>query len=160
MKKYTDLVNEVLPHITEAFPWDLQEKMSADDDMLLVDIREPYEFQAMRIEGSINVPRGILESACDWGYEDTVPELASARERKVVLICRSGNRSALAAHTLQQMGYRHAVSLKTGLKGWSDYEQPLVDAQGNPVDIERADEYFEARVRPEQMGTTVKGSQQ
>ncbi|NIP74103.1 MAG: rhodanese-like domain-containing protein [Gammaproteobacteria bacterium] len=160
MKKYTDLINEVLPHISEAFPWDLQEQMSAGDDILLVDIREPYEFQAMHIERSINVPRGILESACDWGYEETVPALAAAREREVLLICRSGNRSALAAHTLKQMGYRQAVSLKTGLKGWNDYEQPLVDAQGRPVDIERADKYFEAKVRPEQMGTTVRGSRQ
>jgi hypothetical protein len=42
-------------------------------------------------------------------------------------------------------------SLKTGLRGWNDYEQPLVDAQGRPVDIDDADALFATRLRPEQI---------
>jgi len=152
MKRYKDLVNETLPEITEIFPWDLEQRLTSGEDPLLVDIREPYEFDAAHISGAINVPRGILESACDWGYQETVPELAAARERPVVLMCRSGNRSALAAKVLQEMGYRNVVSLKTGLRGWNDYEQPLVDAQGNPVDIDDAEEFFTDKISEEQMG--------
>ena len=66
-------------------------------------------------------------------------------------ICRSGNRSILAAYTLQLMGYENVKSLKTGLKGWTDYEQPLVDNNNKDVDIDDADEYFASKVRPEQM---------
>jgi hypothetical protein len=50
------------------------------------------------------------------------------------------------------MGYRNAVSLKLGLRGWKDDDQPLVDADGNPVDPEAGDDYFTPRVAPEQMG--------
>jgi len=50
--------------------------------------------------------RGILETACEYGYEETVPELAQARERAVVIVCRSGNRSALVAWVMQEMASR------------------------------------------------------
>lgn len=151
MKSYTKLVDLALKEITELFPWDLEEELNEGKKPLLVDIREPYEFQVMRIANSLNVPRGIIESACDWGYEETVPELACAREREVILICRSGNRSVLAAQTLQEMGYTKVRSLKTGLRGWNDNEQPLVDDKGQQVELEAADTYFVSRVSPEQL---------
>jgi rhodanese-related sulfurtransferase len=104
----------------------------------------------MHIRGSINVPRGILESACEWDYEETVPELVRARGRELVVVCRSGQRSVLAAHSLIVLGFTHVASLKTGLRGWKDYEQPLVDARGQPVDLDAADVYFTPRIRPDQ----------
>jgi rhodanese-related sulfurtransferase len=105
----------------------------------------------MRIAGSINVPRGILESACEWDYEETIPELVQARDREIVVVCRSGYRSVLAAHSMQVLGYKNVASLKTGLRGWKDNEQPLEDGQRNPVDLDDADVYFTPRLRPEQM---------
>nr|WP_222932279.1 rhodanese-like domain-containing protein [Allochromatium humboldtianum] len=131
-------------------PWDLEERIQANPELLIVDVREPEEFAAMHIEGSINVPRGILESACEWDYEETVPELVQAREREIVVVCRSGYRSVLAAHSMNVLGYTNVVSLKTGLRGWKDYEQPLVDDEGRPVDLDDADVYFTPRLRPEQ----------
>lgn len=152
MKQYKDFVAEVLPHIRELFPWDAETLLEErGDEVLVVDTREPYEFDAMHIERSINVPRGILEAACDWGYEETVPELVEARERPVLLVCRSGNRSALAAYTLQLMGYREVYSLKTGLRGWNDYELPLVDKDGLQVDADTAEAYFYTGPRPDQL---------
>lgn len=151
MKRFVDFIADCLPNIKELFPWDLDKLRKERPDVLLVDTREPYEFQAGRIEGSINVPRGILETACEYGYEETVPELVQARERPVVLICRSGNRSALAAWVMQQMGYRDVYSLKTGLRGWNDYELPLEKDDGSPLDVDEADDYFTPRLRPEQM---------
>ncbi len=150
MKKYTDLVAECLAEVQEVMPWDLAPRLGRPDAPLLLDIREPQEFDAAHIAGSVHVPRGILESAADWDYDDTVPELAGAREREVVVICRSGNRSVLAAHTLQRMGFRRVVSLKTGVRGWNDFEQPLVDRSGAVVDPDRADALLASRVRPEQ----------
>jgi rhodanese-related sulfurtransferase len=132
-------------------PWDLDERLQENPDLLIVDVREPQEFEAMHIAGSINVPRGILESACEWDYEETVPELVQAREREVVVVCRSGYRSVLAAHSMQVLGYREVVSLQTGLRGWKDYDQPLEDGGGNEVDLDDADVYFTPRIRPEQM---------
>nr|WP_155449565.1 rhodanese-like domain-containing protein [Allochromatium palmeri] len=131
-------------------PWDLEERIQANPELLIVDVREPEEFAAMHIEGSINVARGILESACEWDYEETVPDLVQAREREIVVVCRSGYRSVLAAHSMNVLGYSNVVSLKTGLRGWKDYEQPLVDGDGQPVDLDDADVYFTPRLRPEQ----------
>ncbi len=150
MKHFTDLIAEALPDIEELFPWDLEEKLGQGNDLILLDIREPYEFDALHIEGSLNVPRGILESACDWDYDETVPELAAGREREIIVICRSGNRSVLAAHTMQRMGFRNVASLKTGIKGWNDFEQPMFNADGEQVDIDDADEVLATRLRPEQ----------
>lgn len=150
MKTYTDLVNDCLPHIEELFPWDLAEELEQGKDVLLVDISEPYEYATLHIPTSINVPRGILESACEYDYEETVPALAGGRDKHIVLICRSGNRSAIAAFTMQLMGFTAVRSLKTGLRGWNDYEQPLVDGNSSPVDIDTADEYFTTKLRPEQ----------
>jgi rhodanese-related sulfurtransferase len=150
MKRYTDLVADCLQTVKEIMPWDLADKLRQPAPPLLLDIREPYEFEALHIAGSINVPRGILESACDWDYDDTVPALAGGREREIVLICRYGNRSVLAAYTLQQMGFANVVSLKTGVRGWNDFEQPLVDVAGHAVHIDRADELLANRVRPDQ----------
>ncbi len=151
-QRFADLVVFTRPGVRELFPWDLREELDAGRDLLLIDIREPYEFAAMRIAGSLNVPRGILEMACDWGYEETVPELAAARERDIVLVCRSGNRTILAADVMQKMGFRAVRSLQTGLRGWNDYEQPLVDGDGRPVTLEAADDYFTARVGQQQLG--------
>jgi len=150
MKTYNDLVDDVLPHIEEVFPWDLLEEMENDPGLLLVDVSEPAEFERAHIPGAINVPRGILESACDFDYDETVPELANGRERNVVVICRSGRRSALAAYTMQQMGFTRVRSLKTGLRGWNDDENPLEDAAGNTVDPDLAEDYYTTRLRPDQ----------
>ncbi len=151
MKRFTDLVTACLPQVSEILPWDLRERLDQNSDIILLDVREPYEFAAMRIAGSINVPRGILESACEYGYEETVPELVTAREREIVVICRSGFRSVLSTFNMQQMGYLNVCSLKTGLRGWNDYEQPLINSERHTVDIEDADEYFRPKLRPEQM---------
>lgn len=151
MKRFTDLINACLPQVPELMPWELRARLDREADLLLLDVREPYEFAAMHIVGALNVPRGVLESACEFGYEETVPELVTARDREIVVLCRSGFRSVLSAHTMQQMGYKKVSSLKTGLRGWNDYEQPLVDADNKPVSIEQADEYFRPKVRPEQM---------
>lgn len=151
MKKFIDLIAECFPEVVEIMPWDLDEHLKEGHEPLLLDVREPGEYAAGHIQGSLNVPRGILESACEYDYEETEPELVEARDREVVIVCRSGNRSVLAAQTLTLLGYRDTKSLKTGLRGWNDYELPLVDAQGNAVDIDDADEYFTPKLRPEQI---------
>ena len=152
MKRFTDLIADTLVDIAEEFPWDIEEKINNSEQRpLLLDIREADEFAAMHIQESLHVPRGILESACEYDYEETVRELVEARQRDVVVICRSGNRSALAAYTMQLMGYQQVCSMKTGLRGWNDYELPLVDASGNTVPVDVADDFFTTRLRPDQM---------
>ncbi len=151
MKNFLELISNCLTDVREIMPWDLEERLEANPDLLILDVREPSEFDAMHIAGSMNVPRGILESACEWDYEETEPELVRAREREIAVVCRSGNRSILAAHSLQVLGYKDVVSLQTGVRGWKDYDQPLVDGEGKDVDLDDADVYFTPTLRPEQL---------
>jgi len=150
MKTFADLLRESLPGVTEVFPWDLSNEMEEGKDMLVLDVRESYEFDVMHIEDSINVPRGVLESAAEWDYEETEPELAQARDRYVVVVCRSGNRSLLATVTLKMMGFENVVNLKMGLRVWNEYDLPLVDQSYDPVTLEEGDAYLANKVLPEQ----------
>ncbi len=150
MKTFAELVRDLQPAVQEVFPWDIEEHINAGDVPLILDVREESEYAAMHIAGSLNVPRGILESACEYDYEETVKELAEARDRDIVVVCRSGNRSVLAAHTMQLMGYTRVSSMKTGLRGWNDYELQLVNSAEQTVSVEEADEFFTTRLRPDQ----------
>ncbi len=150
MSRYDDLVAEALARVKEIMPWDLSRSLAAGNKPLLLDVREPVEFAMLRITGSINVPRGVLEQSCEWDYDETIPLLAAGREQEIVVICRSGKRSVLAADVMQKLGYTNVVSLKTGVRGWNDFEQPLVDAEGNTVDSNSAEEQLAPCLRPEQ----------
>lgn len=150
MKTFKQLVAEHAKHVTEIMPWDLEEKLNQNHPLFLLDIREPAEYSAMHIQGAINVPRGILECACDYDYSETIPELVNNKDQEIIVICRSGNRSIMAASTMQEMGYRNTSSLKTGLKGWNDFDQPLIDYQENEVDAEIAEVFFSPEVKTEQ----------
>jgi rhodanese-related sulfurtransferase len=150
MMRYDDLVAEALTRVKEVLPWDFGKRFKDGDVPLLLDVREPAEFAALRIPGSINVPRGILEQSCEWDYDETVPELAGGREREIVVICRSGKRSVLAVDVMQRMGFSNVVSLKLGIRGWNDAELPLENAGGEALDADAGDEVLASRVKPEQ----------
>jgi len=154
MKSYDDLVAEALARVNEVTPWDLGKRLAAGDAPLLLDVREPAEFAALRIPGSINAPRGVLEQSCEWDFDETIPELVTARGQEVIVICRSGRRSALAAEVMQQMGYANVISLKLGIRGWNDAELPLENAAEEAVDADAGDEILASRVRPEQRKPT------
>ena len=151
MKKFNDLIARSAKNVTEIFPWDLEERLEENPSILILDIREPYEFDAMHIKNSLNVPRGVLETACEWDYEETVAQLVEARNKEVVVACRSGNRSIFVCEIMQLMGYKNVVSLKTGLRGWSDYDQALFDKNENEVNEDTAIDYFTATIRKDQM---------
>lgn len=87
----------------------------------VIDVREPAEFAAGHVPGAVNIPRGVLEFEVDGhpavnGQRD--PALAH-RDQPVVLYCRSGGRSALAAESLQRLGFSQPVSLAGGFMGWT-----------------------------------------
>lgn len=155
MKRFDDLIADCLPYIKEEFPWDVDERLKSAQDTLLLDVSEQNEYAAMHIEGSLHVPRGILESACEYGYEETVKTLVEARNKNIVVVCRSGKRSVLAAYTMQLMGYNKVSSMKTGLRGWNDYELPLVDHDNKAVDMEVADAYFATLPNEDQLAPQV-----
>ena len=150
MSSYDKLVAEALARVKEIMPWDLSRLLASGGKPVLLDVREPAEFGLLHIPGSLNVPRGILEQSCEWDYDETVPLLAAGRDQEIVLICRSGKRSVLAADTMQKMGFTRVFSLKTGVRGWVDFEQSMQNAGGETLDADTADELLVPQLRPEQ----------
>ena len=151
MKRYVDLLADARQRVREIQPWDLHGLLARPALPLVLDIREPAEFAQARIPGSLNVPRGVLEQACEWDFEETVPLLAGRRDLAIIVVCRSGNRSLLAADTMRAMGFADVSSLKTGVRGWNDADAPLVDAVDRPLDGDEAETRLAPRVRPDQM---------
>ncbi len=89
-----------------------------------LDVREPDEFAAGRIPGARNYPRGFLEVKADLEHPKRDAWLAD-RGRPLVLYCGGGNRSALAAKTLHEMGFTRVVSLAEGWRGWTKRNYPV-----------------------------------
>lgn len=123
-KSLTDFVREAKQKIQE---WTLglaHEKVERGE-VLVVDVREPDEYAKGHIPGAINVPRGTIEGAADPNFKYRVEALCNARDKKLLLYCQSGGRSAMAAATLQEMGFEHVHSLAGGWDVWEGDDLPV-----------------------------------
>lgn len=83
---------------------------------VVIDVRQRDEFATGHIPGSLSVPRGLLEFIADPASPRHLPELQP--ERRIVVVSTSGARAALAAATLQSMGYPEVVVLEGGIAAW------------------------------------------
>lgn len=125
MKTAQQLVAEAKAVIREVSIDDLESEVGKEETVL-IDVREPGEFSAGHIEHAINLPRGILEfqlaSLPQVASASCAPEVAleQLRQAPVYLICRTGGRSALAAQTLQQMGFQDVYSVAGGMTAWTE----------------------------------------
>jgi molybdopterin/thiamine biosynthesis adenylyltransferase/rhodanese-related sulfurtransferase len=117
MNDYHDLVRRAKEQITEVTVAELAARRNAPP--VLVDVREVYEAATGIIPGARLAPRGVLEKA--------LPQIAPDTSTEVVLYCTVGNRSALAALVLAQMGYTAVASLAGGIAQWR--------ANGFPIDM-------------------------
>ena len=101
-------------------------KKSVTPETLLIDVREPAEFQRGHLPGAILSPRGLLEFEIHGLVERTATDSSVAPEhRDIVLYCGTGGRSALAAETLDRMGYRNVRSMDGGLVAWAAAQLPI-----------------------------------
>ena len=108
MKTYPDLVREAKARIPEVSAADGM-RQQREPGTVIIDCREPNETALGTIAGSVVIPRGVLEQNI---------ERVASRERKVIIYCASGNRSALAADVLREMGYQDVASLAGGFRAW------------------------------------------
>lgn len=104
-----DLVDDARARLTEVTPAYVAAVRERGEQVVNLDVREPNEWNLGRIPGALFLPRGQLESK----IEDLVP-----RASQVIVYCARGNRSALAADTMQQMGYEKAASMSGGFAQW------------------------------------------
>ena len=122
-----DFVREALEVVEEIRPEEALRILQAPgrEGWHFLDVREADEYAAGHVPGARHVPRGFLEVKADLSHAKRDPWLAD-RSRKLVLYCGGGNRSALAARTLREMGFGRVLSLAEGWAGWS--------ARGYPVE--------------------------
>lgn len=115
-----DIVAEAEAKVPSITP----EEASRLDDVVFVDVREPAEVAATgKVAGALNIPRGVLEFRTDPSRPDYEPALD--RTKTVVLYCRVGGRAALAAASLQDLGF-------TDVRHMGSYDAWL--GKGLPVD--------------------------
>lgn len=118
MKTAHDLVMAAKQSVKEVQVQDA-DRVILEADVLL-DVREADEFAAGHIAGAVLMPRGLLEFKLSGS-----PALAS-RDVKVVLYCKTSGRAALAAQTMQSMGYLNVCSLSGGFDAWLAAGKPVV----------------------------------
>jgi rhodanese-related sulfurtransferase len=106
-----DLIDEAKQQIDEVTPEQVRDMQARSERAVYLDVREPNEWNLGRLPHSIHLPRGNLESKVE-GIID--------RNQKVVIYCARGNRSALAALTMKQLGYEDVASMARGFLGWAD----------------------------------------
>jgi rhodanese-related sulfurtransferase len=128
-KSLSDFITEARSRVRDLQPDEVEELLEERDDAVLVDVREPYEYEPLHIPGSVLIPRGTLEGAADPNNKHRIEALYSARSRPVVVYCDTGSRSALAADTLQQMGFEEVYNLAGGIKLW---EAEDLDTESGP----------------------------
>lgn len=97
----------------EVSPADVAEQARGGDQFLLLDVRNPWEYEICHIDGSMLVPLGQLPGR--------VAELA--RGRRIIVYCHHGQRSLMAAEFLRQEGY-DAVSMAGGIESWAQEVEP------------------------------------
>ncbi len=111
MPEFTHLVNEAKKEVKEIGPSELQQMQQSGEDFVLIDVRESEEVARGVIPGAIAIPRGVLEVRID--------QVTTDKEKKMVLYCAGGSRSALAGWMLKKMGFKNIISLAGGYGGWS-----------------------------------------
>jgi len=113
-KTFHELCEIIKKNITECTVKDVKEMKKNNEDHILIDIREDNEFEKGRIKGAVHLGKGIIERDIHLFVND--------HDKKIVLYCGGGYRSAIAAESLQKMGYTNVHSMDGGWKGWNAEE--------------------------------------
>jgi rhodanese-related sulfurtransferase len=112
------LVNEAKTSIKEVTVEETLERVKANSQAKLVDVREDHEWDAAHASGAIHLGKGIIER----DVEVTIPD----KTTEIILYCGGGYRSALAADALEKMGYTNVFSMAGGWKAWKQSGAPIV----------------------------------
>ncbi len=104
----------------------LKEKYDNGDMILLLDVREPQEFNAGYIPGAVNIPRGVLEFKIgNEAFWENAMLYMPLPDEEIIVYCKKGKRSILAADILQKLGYTNVTYVDGGWKEW-EMNYPLI----------------------------------
>ncbi len=111
---FPQLIQRIKGEIKEITPEEVQERLKAGEPWALLDVREQSEWEEGHLPEAHFIPRGFLEIRT----ESTLPE----KDKPLVVYCAGGVRSAMAAKTLQDMGYTNVVSMSGGFTRWRELD--------------------------------------
>jgi sulfur-carrier protein adenylyltransferase/sulfurtransferase len=114
---YSDLIADVRKRTKQVSLDELKRRLEAREKLTLLDVREKDEWRAGYIPGAVNIPRGFLEIQAEQKLPD--------KSAPIVAYCAGGTRSALAAATLQELGYTHVETANPGFVRWKDLGYPM-----------------------------------
>jgi sulfur-carrier protein adenylyltransferase/sulfurtransferase len=117
MSDFREILNQVKAQIREVTVHDVQEKLNPDNGFTLLDVREADEFEQGHLKKAIFLPRGFLEVKVEKALPD--------KTQPIVVYCAGGTRSALAAKTLQDLGYTDVYSMRGGFTDWKNNGLPF-----------------------------------
>ena len=100
-------------------PVDVTKLIFDGGEYLFIDVREPNETTMGIIPGAVLIPRGVLEFRIAGAVEDP--------NTQIIVYCKSGGRSSLAAYTLKQMGFTNVISMTGGWMAWEEAGYPIAD---------------------------------
>ncbi len=115
--RFVEIVDDAKSRVRQNDVQTVKAMLDTDRRFYLVDVREDNEWNAGHLPRAIHLGKGIIER----DVETVIP----ATDKKVVLYCGGGYRSALAADTLQKMGYQAVFSLAGGWRAWNAAEMPV-----------------------------------
>jgi rhodanese-related sulfurtransferase len=118
-KSASQIVAEARQTIPEIMVTQAKEELDQGQVGLVLDVREPAEWEKGHIPGAVLAPRGMLEWYADPTTPYAKPELTTKRDSRIIIACASGGRSMLAAETLKKMGYTNVVNMAGGFNEWS-----------------------------------------
>lgn len=125
---YTDLISEVRKRTKQVSLEELKRRLEAREKVTLLDVREKDEWRGGYIPGAVSLPRGFLEIQAEQKLPD--------KNARIVAYCAGGTRSALAAATLQELGYTNVETANPGFVRWKDLGYP-VETPPNLSDSQR-----------------------
>jgi molybdopterin/thiamine biosynthesis adenylyltransferase/rhodanese-related sulfurtransferase len=124
--------------VEEIEPFEAQQEIEGGD-VVLIDTREPHEYQEAHLDGGKLVPPGLLR--------DEIAAAAPDKSARTILYCRSGNRSYKAAEQLEALGYADVASMAGGIIAWQEQGLPVLAAEG--MTPEQRDRYSRHTLLPE-----------
>ena len=120
---FVKLVEQAKQRIKECSIAEVKAKLDRGEPFHFIDVREDHEFAKDHARGARHLGRGILER----DIETVIPD----KRAEIILYCGGGFRSALAADSLQQMGYANVRSMDRGIRAWGEAGYPLEQGSGS-----------------------------
>ena len=114
---FVKLVVDAKHRVKQTLPEEVMKRIRAGERLVLVDTREDHEWAEGHIPGACHLSKGVIER----DIEEQIPD----KEGEIILYCRGGFRSVLAADNLRKMGYKNVLSMDGGWRKWKELGYPV-----------------------------------